>query len=236
MKISTIICCHNDAQTIASAIQSFIEQVHPNKELIIVDRGSSDESLQIIQRFKEAIDTVIDTPNMSYFESVNRGIEISTGDSIQVLHPEDFYIDPLLFDKVSAYAHQNIVYGDQTCIDFETGEETLLTTQEYSYKKIQKGWTLPLACTFIPRASLNKYGAFNLAMEKGTTYELFLRLLVKNEHPSSYMNVSVVGIPSHKLLKRSLKYRWTANKVYKLAWKINKLKPSLFTFVTDPID
>ncbi len=89
--VSIIIPCYNAERWIAAAIESALGQTYPNIEVIVVDDGSTDGSLDIIKRFDTKINWV-STPNRGPSAAMNTGFKIAHGDWIQFLGGDDFCI------------------------------------------------------------------------------------------------------------------------------------------------
>jgi GT2 family glycosyltransferase len=96
-KVSILIPCYNAERWVAEAIQSALDQTHEDKEIIVVDDGSTDGSLEIIQSFGDQIKWETG-PNQGGNVTRNRLLELSTGEWLQYLDADDY----LLPEKVSA--------------------------------------------------------------------------------------------------------------------------------------
>jgi glycosyltransferase involved in cell wall biosynthesis len=94
-KVSILIPCYNADRWIAQAIQSALDQTYPHKEVIVVDDGSTDRSLEVIQSFGDRIRWETQ-PNQGGNKTRNRLLELSTGDWLQYLDADDY----LLEDKI----------------------------------------------------------------------------------------------------------------------------------------
>ena len=77
-KVSIITICFNSALTISDSIESVLSQNYPNIEYIVVDGGSSDGTIEIVNKYKDGI-----------YDALNKGILNSTGDVIATLHSDD---------------------------------------------------------------------------------------------------------------------------------------------------
>ena len=88
-KVSILIPCYNAEQWIAQAIQSALNQTYSNKEVIVVDDGSSDRSLEIIKSFGDRINWETQ-PNQGGNITRNRLLELSTGEWLQYLDADDY--------------------------------------------------------------------------------------------------------------------------------------------------
>jgi glycosyltransferase involved in cell wall biosynthesis len=94
-KVSILIPCYNADRWIAQAIQSALDQTYSNKEVIVVDDGSSDRSLDVIKSFGDRIRWE-SQPNRGGNITRNRLLELSTSEWIQYLDADDY----LLPDKI----------------------------------------------------------------------------------------------------------------------------------------
>jgi asparagine synthase (glutamine-hydrolysing) len=89
--VSIAIPCHNAGQWIAHAIRSALEQTWPNKEIIVVDDGSTDDSLDVIRTFGDAI-WFESGPNRGGNAARNRLLEMASGEWLQYLDADDYLL------------------------------------------------------------------------------------------------------------------------------------------------
>jgi glycosyltransferase involved in cell wall biosynthesis len=85
---SIVIPCYNAESWVAQAIESALGQTYPNVEVVVVDDGSTDSSLQVIERFKERI-RYVTGPNRGPSAARNRGLQLARGEWIQFLDADD---------------------------------------------------------------------------------------------------------------------------------------------------
>jgi len=90
MKVSIITSCFNRKETIRGAIESVLAQDYQDIEYIVVDGASTDNSLDIINEYKERIDIIVSEPDHGMYEAINKGIRMATGDVIGLVHSDDF--------------------------------------------------------------------------------------------------------------------------------------------------
>ena len=95
LSFSIIITCYNKSAFIAQAIESAIEQTYPHKEVIVVDDGSKDHSLVVIERFGDRV-TVVAKPNGGQTSAGNAGFAKSAGDVVLFLDGDDFLLPDTL--------------------------------------------------------------------------------------------------------------------------------------------
>ena len=105
MKISVITVCYNSVKTIEKTINSVLSQSFKNFEYIIIDGGSTDGTLEIIEKFKNKIDNVISKKDTGIFDAINKGINLSNGDIISIIHSDDIFFN----NDVLNIVHKNFV-------------------------------------------------------------------------------------------------------------------------------
>ena len=96
-KVSIVIACYNDPN-VATAINSAYEQDYKNKEIIVVDDGSGQETKILIQSVREKINILLGQENKGQAAARNAGIEQSSGKYILNLDSDDFF-DPSFCSK-----------------------------------------------------------------------------------------------------------------------------------------
>lgn len=87
--ISLIVPNLNSGATLARALQSIIEQEVDGLQLIVVDGGSTDESLEICTRYWDAIDVLISEPDRGQADGINKGLAKASGDIVGWLCADD---------------------------------------------------------------------------------------------------------------------------------------------------
>ena len=92
-KFSIITVTYNAGAVLEDTIQSVITQTYKNVEYIIVDGGSKDRTLQIVEQYKEHIHTVISEPDKGLYDAMNKGIKLATGDYLCFLNAGDAIVD-----------------------------------------------------------------------------------------------------------------------------------------------
>ena len=89
--ISVIMVCLNSQKYLAKSINSVLKQSYKNFELIIIDGGSTDDTLKILKKNNNKIDFWISEKDKSHFDAMNKGIKLSRGSIISILNSDDVY-------------------------------------------------------------------------------------------------------------------------------------------------
>ena len=111
--VSVIIPCYNNERWVGKAVESALNQTYPNVEIITVDDGSTDKSLEILRQFLPRI-KVETGPNRGGNRARNRGFELSAGEYIQYLDADDYLDREKVGRQVKFLEETNadVVYGD----------------------------------------------------------------------------------------------------------------------------
>jgi len=97
-KVSVVIPSYNHAQFIGQAVESVLNQSESDLELIVVDDGSIDESLEVLSRFEDQRLNIISQANQGAHAAINRGLNLATGKYLAILNSDDTY-HPLRLEK-----------------------------------------------------------------------------------------------------------------------------------------
>lgn len=106
-KISVVICNYNYAQYIAYAIESALAQSYPAHEVIVVDDGSTDDSVSVVKTFNQRV-KLVQKSNGGQVSAYNAAIEHINGDVVIFLDADDALLPNTLFELASAF-EKNIV-------------------------------------------------------------------------------------------------------------------------------
>ena len=96
MKVSVILCVYNEEKFIRKAIESILKQSLTDFEVIIVNDGSTDDTLDIINSYDDERIRLIDQPNMGLGASRNRAIELAQGEYVTFLDGDDWFREDAL--------------------------------------------------------------------------------------------------------------------------------------------
>lgn len=240
MKISIITITYNSAATLKDTIESVVNQSYKDIEYIIVDGKSTDRTLDIIDSYKNKISKFISEKDHGLYDALNKGIALATGDVIGILHSDDFYTDRLVIEKlVSQMIKQqaDAVYADLYYVDKHDTNKIFRKWKSGEYKigQFLKGWMPPHPTFFVKREYYEKYGKFNLSFHSAADYELMLRFIHKHHLKLAYLPEFIIRMRVGGKSNVSLKNRIRANKEDRRAWKVNGLKPHIYTLYAKPL-
>lgn len=105
--VSIVIPSYNHAHYIARAVESVLVQTHSELELIIVDDGSTDNSLEYLRGLQDPRVRLIEQPNAGAHNAINRGLEMARGSHLGILNSDDIYHPTRLADALAALEKGN---------------------------------------------------------------------------------------------------------------------------------
>lgn len=114
MKISVVTVCYNSVDTIEETMLSVLNQTHPDVEYIIIDGGSTDGTVDIIQNYADRLAYWVSEPDKGIYDAMNKGITIATGDYINFINSGDKLFSPDVISEIVSYLSDrpDVLYGD----------------------------------------------------------------------------------------------------------------------------
>ena len=201
---------------------------------------SKDDTLAIVNKHSASISKIVSEPDQGIYDAMNKGVQAATGDIVGILNSDDFYAnDQVISNIVQEFKKNNSegVYADLVYVDREESDKIIRYWKAGEYKKglFEKGWMPPHPTFFVQKACYNKFGLYSLKLKSAADYELMLRFIRKEEITISYFPEVITKMRVGGQSNVTLKNRWRANREDREAWRMNGLKPSLFTLVRKPL-
>lgn len=100
MKVSIITVSFNSGNTILDTIESVKKQIFEDIEYIIIDGGSTDSTLNIINSNLDVIDEFVSEPDYGLYHAMNKGIKLANGEIVGFLNSDDLYYDENVISNV----------------------------------------------------------------------------------------------------------------------------------------
>src|SRR4030042_3460767 len=123
--VSIITPTLNSERFIGDNIKSILNQTNTNIEHIIIDGGSTDNTLAFVKS-SDPKAIVISEPDKGISDAFNKGLKIAKGDIIAILNSDDYYAHNQIVQQIveifSSKDHIKMIYGKVKCIKQETGK------------------------------------------------------------------------------------------------------------------
>ena len=182
-KLTIVTPCLNGAATLPQALESVASQGYPDLEHVVIDGGSTDGTVEILER---AGVTFVSEPDNGLSDAVNKGLRMATGEAIGWLNADDLY-EPGALHRVGCALLTNPqaqwVTGRCRIIDAEgrdirkgvSAYKNLLLSR-YSYGMLVTQNFIACPSTFIRRGALDRVGLLDQRFKYSMDYDLWLRL------------------------------------------------------------
>jgi glycosyltransferase involved in cell wall biosynthesis len=190
MKISIVTVCFNSEKTLERTLKSIIAQNYQNKEIVIIDGGSKDSTLEILEKYREHIGVLVSEKDNGIYDGMNKGWQKASGDFVHFLNSDDWYVDSKVLSKVAAQIKdQNTIYHGKVIYKHNSGHETVMgrpatyADQKYELRGIHQ------PASFFPRALFKTLGGFDLNYRISSDYDLIRRFL--KSVPAQFLDIDV---------------------------------------------
>ena len=238
MKISLITAVYNREKTIQRALESIKSQTCKDIELVVVDGGSSDKTIDIVKSSISKSDIFITEKDDGIYDALNKGINISSGEIIGFLHSDDLYFDTNTLSKVSKIFLNNndidIVYGNAI---FFKGEITSKVVRNYrsdklSVKNLAWGKMPAHTAMFFRKRIFHDYGVFDKTYKISGDYEFLCRIMKTGRINSYYIPETLIKMQLGGISTGGLANAMIINKEFLRACYANGIYTNLFMILS----
>ena len=189
-RITIITPSYNQGEYLEKTILSVLNQNYHNLEYIIIDGGSTDNSVDIIKSYESNIKYWVSEQDGGQANAINKGIKMATGDIIAFQNSDDIYMPNVLNQVAAIYMNEDVdlIYGDFLFIDQNDNiiNEKILGTAKY-WIQLFLGPQIHNQSAFWKRELMQTYGYLNEKYKFCLDYEFFTRLLC-NKISTTYVN------------------------------------------------
>ncbi len=183
-RISIVTPSYNQGRFIEETIRSVLLQGYPNLEYLVIDGGSTDESLGIIQKYAPWLAYWASEPDRGQAHAINKGFRLAHGDIVAWLNSDDAYVPrafSLIAPAIGGDGDRVFVYGDCQQID-ELGRPLVLykgACEGLESFLLFRAWVLQPA-TFFRRSLLDEVGYLDDSFRYAMDIEFFLRVVARH--------------------------------------------------------
>ena len=217
MKITLITACYNSAATIRTAIESVLSQRGVDVEYIVVDGGSTDETVEILKDYEKKLFSLstfqpfnfrwLSEKDSGMYDAINKGIKMATGDVVGILNADDVLASDEtlahiagLFSRVEHVERVDCVYADIRFVKEGESVEALRNapTVRYCSAKRWRPWMFRFAAMvphpsfYVRRECFERLGGYSLDYRICADFELELRYLYLAKLKAVYLPECVV--------------------------------------------
>jgi glycosyltransferase len=191
MKISIITATYNSEKNISECLQSVAGQAHNNIEHIVVDGGSTDNTMEIVKSFP-SVTKYISEPDKGIYDALNKGIKMAGGDVIGFLHSDDVLGSTIIIKKITElFSQKNIqgVYGNLVFVNSENPDKVVRTWKSKPFDRIniKYGWMPPHPTLYLRKEVYQKHGPFDISFKIAGDYNFMVGVMKDKEIYLEYL-------------------------------------------------
>ena len=199
--VTVITVVYNNEETLERCIKSVLEQTYDNIEYIVIDGGSSDGTLDIIEKYADSIDYFISEPDEGIYYAMNKGITLASGDYLNFMNSDDCFREDSTISSIikSTFLNLNTIYYGKIMY-FKDGKEYRESWESMVDENILVGYPIPHQSVFAGKNVFNTIGEFDTKYKIAADYEWYIRANGKKIHfhntKSVVSNYSIGGASS----------------------------------------
>lgn len=232
-------------------INSVQSQAYGDIEHIVIDGGSTDGTVELLESQKSWLGVLVSEPDNGLYDAMNKGISLATGEIIGVLNSDDFYEsnDAIagVVDSFKRSPESDIIFGD---VVFVEAKDVTKVTRYYGAGhfnawKLRFGWMPPHPATFVRKSAYERVGKYRLDMRIAADYDMFVRWLLVAGLKWKYLDkvlvrmraggVSTSGVRSSIRLNREIVRACRDNGIYtNLLFVLSKIPFKLLELIRRP--
>ena len=211
MRISLVTATLNGADTLRYTLQSVLGQEYEDYELIVVDGGSTDGTLDIIREFEPLFDgrlRWVSEPDRGLYDAMNKGIRMAAGDIVGIINSDDFYhrkdILGVIDAAFSGRGDIQAIYSDVRYVNPGDLGRTVRYKDGGRFRlwKMRWGWFPAHPTFFTYRANFDRFGFYREDFEIAADIELMVRFLYTHRLPAMYVPVDFVTMRTGGIIYR----------------------------------
>ena len=178
LKFSIITPSLNQAQFIRETIESVLGQDYPQVEYIVIDGGSTDETLDILRGYGDRL-TWVSEPDRGQSDAINKGFRMASGDVFGWLNSDDMYL-PGALKAVADFFQENppvgLVYGDVLYVGADGQLLKRKPAPEFEYRRLLQWCFIPQPAAFFRSAVWHTVGGLARSLHYAFDWDLWLRM------------------------------------------------------------
>ena len=177
-QLSVITINFNNGNGLEKTIKSIVSQTFTDFEFIVIDGGSTDNSIDVIKKHSDKIAHWVSEKDNGIYHAQNKGMHASKGEYCLFLNSGDTLAnDKVLTTVFSEKMTADIVYGDMQTIEQDQTVKHLKMPEKIGIKQLYRD-TLWHPVSFIKRELFAKYGNYNEHFKIVADYEFFVRVII----------------------------------------------------------
>jgi glycosyltransferase involved in cell wall biosynthesis len=181
--LSIVLPSYNQGQFLEKSLLSILNQGYPGLQLIVIDGGSRDNSVDIIKKYASSIDYWVSEKDQGQSDALNKGFRKATGEILGWQNSDDVYLPNAFLDMAEAFRRNpdaDFVYGNR--LDLNVDDDIIGETRFTKFSRLvyqYDGISLSTQSMFFRRSVLAAAGFLDTSLSFSMDYEWFLRAALR---------------------------------------------------------
>lgn len=195
-------------------MDSVAEQTYPEREHLVIDGGSRDGTMSLLQARKSQLSVLVSEPDEGLYDALNKGIARASGDVLGFLHADDLYAHRDVLAHVAGVFDADpticAVYGDLQYVRQGNTEEVVRhwRSSGFSPARLAWGWMPPHPTLYVRRHWYERIGGLDTRYRISADYYSILQLFTQSDFKAAYLPEVLVKMRLGGISNRSLKAIW----------------------------
>lgn len=172
VKVTIVTVVYNAVDTIESTLQSVLSQDYGNVEYVVIDGGSTDGTIDVLNRYRDQIAYLVSERDDGVYDAMNKGVSAATGEWIGVMNAGDVFssndVLARIFGQGEAYDGVDVIYGDAVSVQ---GRGRLVETAPAGAEGLSRGPTYRHGASFVRRKTHLQF-RFDLSLKSRLEFAL----------------------------------------------------------------
>jgi glycosyltransferase involved in cell wall biosynthesis len=183
--VSVVTPSFNQGQFLEACIQSVLVQDYPRLEYIIVDGGSTDGSVDVLEKYSKRLAWWVSEPDSGQTEAINKGFARAKGDVLAWLNSDDVY-EPRAIGRAALFLHEHpaigMAYGRANYIDAAGRIVGSFPAAQTDYRRLRRGYVhIPQQSAFFRASLWKQVGPLDPSFYFAMDYDLWTRIAARAE-------------------------------------------------------
>jgi glycosyltransferase involved in cell wall biosynthesis len=225
--VSIITIVFNNSKYIKEAIESVLSQDYDSIEYIIIDGGSVDGTIEIINEYRDKISTFISEPDNGVYHAINKGISFATGDIVSILHSDDVFnnknvVSRMVDEMINSCSE--FCFSDMIIVNKDSGAVLRFYMASYFHRwMLRTGWMPPHPTCFIKKSLFYEFGMYSESYKVAGDFEFFVRIFYSREINWNYVNIISIKMRSGGLSNSGFKSKLLTSREITKSLKQNNI-------------